>query len=70
MGSKHQCCYPDDKASWKTAVGMQIKWEAKSGILLLTFWSELIAFQWDILLQLFSPSTGDEARKKRAKIIT
>lgn len=28
-GSNHQLCYPDDKASWKTILGMQLKQEAK-----------------------------------------
>lgn len=49
---------------------MQIKWEAKIGIFILTFWSELIGLQCDIPLQLPSPSTGGEPRKERAKIIT
>lgn len=49
---------------------MQIKWEAKIGIFILTFWNELIGLQCDIPLQLPSPSTGGEPRKERAKIIT
>ena len=49
---------------------MQIKWEAKIGIFILTFWSELIDLQCDIPLQLPSPSTGGQPRKEKAKIIT